>query len=34
MLKFNEQEYRTSMKLICEARPKAERVADELSNKG
>ena len=34
MLKFNEQEYRTSMKLICEARPDAERVADELTKKG
>lgn len=34
MLKFNEQEYRTSMKLICDARPDAERAADELSKKG
>ncbi len=34
MLKFNEQEYRTSMKLICEARVDAERAADELSKKG
>lgn len=34
MLKFKEDEYRTSMKLICEARPEAERVADELSKKG
>lgn len=34
MLKFNEKEYRTSMKLICEARPEAERAADELTNRG
>lgn len=34
MLKFNEQEYRTSMKLICEARVDAERTADELSKRG
>ena len=34
MLKFNEQEYRTSMKLICEARPDAERAADELTKRG
>ncbi|SCI04595.1 SIS domain-containing protein [Romboutsia sp. 1001713B170207_170306_H8] len=34
MLKFNEQEYRTSMKLICEARVDAERAADELSKRG
>ncbi|MDQ0150907.1 SIS domain-containing protein [Eubacterium multiforme] len=34
MLKFNEKEYRTSMKLICEARPEAERAADELTKRG
>ncbi|WP_122639162.1 SIS domain-containing protein [Romboutsia sp. Marseille-P6047] len=34
MLKFNGQEYRTSMKLICEARVDAERAADELSKRG
>ena len=34
MLKFNEKEYRTSMKLICEARTEAERAADELTNRG
>lgn len=34
MLKFNEKEYRTSMKLICEARLEAERAADELTNRG
>ncbi|MGL5313349.1 MAG: SIS domain-containing protein, partial [Peptostreptococcaceae bacterium] len=34
MLKFKEDEYRTSMGLINQARPQAERVADELSKKG
>lgn len=34
MLKFNEQEYRTSMKLICSARGEAEDVADELCKNG
>ena len=34
MLKFKEDEYRNSMKLICEARVDAERAADELSKRG
>ena len=34
MLKFNEQEYRTSMKLICSARGEAEDVANELCENG
>lgn len=34
MLKFNEEEYRKSAELIREARPYAEKVADELSVRG
>lgn len=34
MLKFNEQEYTTSAKLIREARPEAERAADEIHKQG
>ena len=34
MLKFKEDEYRNSMKLICEARVDAERATDELSKRG
>lgn len=34
MLKFNEQEYRKSAELIREARPIAEKAADEISKKG
>ena len=34
MLKFNEKEYRTSADLIREARPIAEKVADEVSKQG
>ena len=34
MLKFNEEEYRKSAELIKEARPYAEKAADELSARG